>query len=94
MSKVEAQVARRVLDRIVGYKISPLLWRTMTKGLSAGRVQSVALKLMVELEKKIAVFVPHRFFKIFAKTAEDRFALSQIEGKKFNNKSVTTEEKR
>ncbi|MGC9322072.1 MAG: type I DNA topoisomerase [Kosmotogaceae bacterium] len=94
MSKVEAQVARRVLDRIVGYKISPILWRTMTKGLSAGRVQSVALKFMVELEKRIAVFVPHKFFKIFAQVGEDRFSLSKIDGKKFNNKSITSEEKR
>lgn len=94
MSKVEAQVARRVLDRIVGYKISPILWRTMKRGLSAGRVQSVALKFMVELEKKIVVFEPHRFFKIFAKVGEDRFSLSRIEGKKFTNKSVITEEKR
>ena len=63
------------------------------RGLSAGRVQSVALKFMVELEKKIVVFELHRFFKIFAKVGEDRFSLSRIEGKKFTNKSVTTEEK-
>lgn len=92
MSKVEAQVARRILDRIVGYKLSPLLWRTMTKGLSAGRVQSVALKFMVELEKKIMVFVPHDFFKIFMLVGNDRFTLTELQGKKFGNRSITTQE--
>ncbi len=94
MSKVDAQVARRILDRIVGYKLSPLLWRTIARGLSAGRVQSVALRLMAELEKKIIVFVPHRFFKIFMNNGDDRFSLVKIDGKKFNNKSITKEEDR
>lgn len=92
MYKVEAQVARRILDRLVGYKLSPLLWRTMTKGLSAGRVQSVALKFMVELEKKITAFKPHKFFKLFLIAGKDKFSLIKLHGKKFTNKSITTEQ--
>jgi DNA topoisomerase-1 len=63
---VEAQVGRRVLDRIVGYFLSPLLWRKITRGLSAGRVQSVALKLIVEREKQINNFIPQEYWEIAA----------------------------
>jgi DNA topoisomerase-1 len=62
---VEAQVARRVLDRLVGYKLSPLLWQKVRKGLSAGRVQSVAVRLIVEREREIEKFVPVEYWEIF-----------------------------
>lgn len=64
---VDAQQARRVLDRIVGYKISPLLWKKVKKGLSAGRVQSVATRLVVDREREIEAFIPQEYWKIDAK---------------------------
>ncbi|MAQ31111.1 MAG: DNA topoisomerase I [Flavobacteriales bacterium] len=63
---VNAQQARRILDRIVGFKISPILWKKVKSGLSAGRVQSVAVRLIVEREKKISVFKPIKSFQITA----------------------------
>ena len=64
---VDAQQARRVLDRIVGYKISPLLWDKVRRGLSAGRVQTVALRLIVEREQEIKAFVPKEYWTIHAR---------------------------
>ncbi len=61
---VDAQQARRVLDRLVGYKLSPVLWRKVRRGLSAGRVQSVALRLIVEREKEIAAFKPDEYWEV------------------------------
>jgi DNA topoisomerase-1 len=69
MKKVDAQQARRVLDRLVGYKISPLLWERVRRGLSAGRVQSVALRLLVEREAEIRAFVPQEYWSLHAKLA-------------------------
>jgi DNA topoisomerase I len=66
---VDAQRARRVLDRLVGYKISPLLWDKVRRGLSAGRVQSVALKLVCDREREIEAFVPDEYWNIFARLA-------------------------
>jgi DNA topoisomerase-1 len=66
---VDAQQARRVLDRLVGYKISPLLWDKVRRGLSAGRVQSVALKLVVDREREIEAFVPDEYWNITARLA-------------------------
>ncbi len=62
----DAQQARRVLDRIVGYKISPVLWKKVQKGLSAGRVQSVAVRLIVEREEEIENFIPEEYWNIYA----------------------------
>ena len=64
MAKVNAQQARRVLDRIVGYQVSPLLWRKVAGGLSAGRVQSVAVRLVVEREREIEAFVPEEYWRV------------------------------
>lgn len=64
--KIKAQQARRILDRIVGYFLSPLLWRKITRGLSAGRVQSVALRLIVDREREIQAFVPQEYWSIEA----------------------------
>ena len=66
LKMVDAQQARRVLDRLVGYKISPLLWDKVRRGLSAGRVQSVALKLICDREQAIAGFVPEEYWHLFA----------------------------
>ncbi|MCM3717171.1 type I DNA topoisomerase [Fictibacillus phosphorivorans] len=74
MDLVDAQQARRVLDRLVGYKVSPLLWKKIKKGLSAGRVQTVAVRLIVEREKEIEAFQPEEYWKIkgiFSASGED-----------------------
>ena len=63
---VDAQQARRILDRIVGYKLSPLLWRKIRKGLSAGRVQSVATRMVIDREEEIRQFVPEEYWYLFA----------------------------
>jgi DNA topoisomerase-1 len=70
MKLVEAQQARRVLDRLVGYEISPLLWKNVKRGLSAGRVQSVALRLIVEREREINAFVSREYWSLDAELAK------------------------
>ena len=70
LNLVDAQQARRVLDRIVGYKISPLLWKKVRRGLSAGRVQSVAVKLIVDREEEIEKFIPEEYWNIYANLEE------------------------
>ena len=77
---VDAQQARRVLDRIVGYKISPLLWKKVRRGLSAGRVQSVAVKLIVDREEEIEKFIPEEYWNILA-DLEDEKTKKQFEAK-------------
>src|SRR5713101_7073235 len=69
MKMVDAQQARRVLDRLVGYKISPILWDKVRRGLSAGRVQSVALKLICDREREIEAFVPEEYWNLTARLA-------------------------
>lgn len=93
MNLVDAQQARRVVDRIVGFELSPVLWRKigMSGGLSAGRVQSVAVKLIVEREREINQFVPVSSFKLEATLAatdlNNRSVSFKAEGSKFNNET-------
>lgn len=93
MGLVDAQQARRVLDRVVGYSISPLLWRKVRRGLSAGRVQSAALKLICDRENEILEFNPVEYWNIFAdlkgeKTFESKLTL--YKGKKIENGTIGT----
>ncbi len=92
---VDAQTARRVLDRLVGYKLSPLLWQKVRRGLSAGRVQSVALRLIVEREKEIKKFQSEPYWTIgtfFKKPEKEQipvdFELIEIEGKKIEEQKT------
>jgi len=86
MNLVHAQQARRVLDRLVGYKLSPLLWKKIFRGLSAGRVQSVAVRLIVERERERQAFKPEEYWKIQVDYAADKESfvaeLSEINGTK------------
>src|SRR5438093_347239 len=87
MNKVNAQQARRVLDRLVGYKLSPLLWDKVRRGLSAGRVQSVAMKMIVDREEEIKAFVPQEYWTFAAKLEGDNpppfiAKLTKIDAKK------------
>jgi DNA topoisomerase-1 len=91
--KVYAQQARRVLDRLVGYKISPLLWKKVIRGLSAGRVQSVALRLVCEREREINVFVSEEYWSIIARLEggeppEFEARLNKIDDKKAEVKNA------
>ena len=92
--KVDAQQARRVLDRLVGYKTSPLLWKSVKTGLSAGRVQTVALRLICEREEEIRKFVPQEYWTIEADLAKDGQAfqarLHKLDGKKPEIKDEAT----
>lgn len=89
MQKVAAQQARRVLDRWVGYEVSPILWQKIQKGLSAGRVQSVALRLICDREKEIQAFKPEEYWSIeglFINTSKDKLSaqLTHINKKEIN----------
>lgn len=91
MERVDAQQARRLLDRIVGYQLSPLLWRKVKKGLSAGRVQSVTVKLIVDLEKEIEAFVSKEYWTVDLCLRREKSplftaALVSIDGKRLDEK--------
>ena len=98
LDQVDAQQARRMLDRIVGYKLSPLLWRKVRKGLSAGRVQSVTVKLICDREKEIQAFDSVEYWTVGLKLRKDKSAmfnaeLTQVDGKKLelhNEKETNT----
>ncbi|MFT4634954.1 MAG: DNA topoisomerase-1 [Arenicella sp.] len=95
MARVQAQQARRFLDRVVGYMVSPLLWAKIARGLSAGRVQSVALRLVVEREREIRAFIPEEYWDLFADLKTNAKDTINFEVRKFkgeNFKPVTQEE--
>ncbi len=89
---VQAQQARRILDRLVGYKLSPLLWKKIRFGLSAGRVQSVAVKLIVDREREICAFNPEEYWTLVADLEKDKRLFTadfqKLEGKKFVPKNA------
>ena len=94
MSLVHAQQTRRILDRIVGYSLSPLLWRKVTRGLSAGRVQSVAVRLVVEREQAIRKFKPDEYWELVAelkkKEGERRSFCAKLDKIKKENPKINT----
>jgi DNA topoisomerase-1 len=87
LDRVNAQQARRFLDRVVGYMVSPLLWAKIARGLSAGRVQSVAVKLVVEREREIRAFVPEEYWNLFADLAAKAGQSIRFEVKKHGGKA-------
>ncbi len=87
IDRVHAQQARRFLDRVVGYMVSPLLWEKIAKGLSAGRVQSVAVRLVAEREGEIRAFIPEEYWNIFAALTSSKDEKAKYEVKKFKGEN-------
>ena len=87
MARVQAQQARRFLDRVVGYMVSPLLWAKIARGLSAGRVQSVALRLVVEREREIRAFIPEEYWDLYADLKNQAKDLVNFEVRKFKGEA-------
>jgi DNA topoisomerase-1 len=97
--RFEAQVARRVLDRLVGYQLSPLLWKKVRRGLSAGRVQSVALRIVCERERAIQAFTAEEYWSVTARLAAAappvfEARLIEVEGRRLDNKTFRLENQR
>ena len=95
MNLTDAQQARRVLDRIVGYKISPMLWKKVRRGLSAGRVQSVAVKLIVDREEEIEKFIPEEYWNIYATLLDENSGktfVAKLYGKEKKKIEIHTKE--
>ncbi|WP_207640978.1 type I DNA topoisomerase [Desulfofalx alkaliphila] len=90
---VNAQQARRILDRLVGYNLSPLLWRKVKKGLSAGRVQSVAVRMIVDREEEINVFVPEEYWSLTAKLNKPGQSTFEAKLNKHKNKKIEIKSK-
>ena len=90
---IDAQQARRVLDRIVGYKISPILWKKVRRGLSAGRVQSVAVKLIVDREEEIEKFIPEEYWNIYVNLKKNKDVFkAKLVGKEEKKIEIHTKE--
>ncbi|NPE27316.1 type I DNA topoisomerase [Methanococcoides sp. SA1] len=87
-SLVNAQQARRILDRIVGYKTSPVLWKTLYSGLSAGRVQSVALRIICEREAEVLAFIPEEYWNLFVDLKTESNEEFRAQAVKLNNKTL------
>ena len=98
MNLVNAQQARRILDRLVGYELSPFLWKKLVRGLSAGRVQSAALRIIVEREEEIKKFIPQAYWTVEAqlktKAKQEEFpaSLISIDGKKLEKFDIKNTE--
>ena len=92
LSLVDAQQARRVLDRLVGYEISPILWRKVKKGLSAGRVQSATLKIVCDREKEIEAFVPKEYWNIYVDLKKSKKFRGKVQDFKGEKLAVSNQE--
>lgn len=93
LNLVDAQQARRVLDRLVGYEISPILWRKVKKGLSAGRVQSATLKIVCDREKEIEAFVPKEYWNIYVDLKKKKVFRGKVQDYKGKKLNIGTKEK-